>query len=44
MREAGKRAVVLQKVPSGEFKMERGEARRVREVMTPKYVPAPLIA
>lgn len=44
MREAGKGAVVSQMVPSGELREERGEARRVREVMSPKYVPAPLMA
>lgn len=43
MREAGKGAVVFQIVPS-ELRVERGEARRVREVTSPKYVPAPLMA
>lgn len=36
MREAGKGAVVFQSVPLGELRMERGVARRVREVMRPK--------
>lgn len=36
MRAAGKGAAVFQIVPSGELRTERGEARKVREVMRPK--------